>query len=88
MGKPWRWPAMDRWRLLLCAALAVHGYNLPVAFAARSISAGHIGLLIATEPILIIIFGGAMTLAGVAIGERPSAAPAAKFSAPQSCRPD
>jgi len=48
---------VDRWRLLLCALLAVPGSNVSVAFAAHSISAGHIGLLIATEPILIILFG-------------------------------
>lgn len=57
MGKPWRWPAADRLRLLFCALLAVTGYNMPVAFAARSLSAGHLGLLIATEPVFIILFG-------------------------------
>jgi drug/metabolite transporter (DMT)-like permease len=57
MGKPWRWPAAERWQLGLCAVLAVPGYNIPVALAARSISAGRIGLSIATEPIFIILFG-------------------------------
>ncbi len=57
MGKPWRWPAADRRRLVLCALLAVSGYNIPAAYAARTISAGHIGLLIATEPVFIILFG-------------------------------
>ncbi|MGA2776464.1 MAG: EamA family transporter [Steroidobacteraceae bacterium] len=56
MGKPWAWPSADRRRLLFCALLAVSGYNIPVAFAARSISAGHLGLLIATEPVFIVLF--------------------------------
>jgi drug/metabolite transporter (DMT)-like permease len=56
VGKPWRWPTSDQTRLLLCAALAVPGFNMPVAFAARTLSAGHLGLLIATEPILIVLF--------------------------------
>jgi drug/metabolite transporter (DMT)-like permease len=56
-GKPWCWPAKDRLRLLLCAFLAVPGFSIPAAFAARSISAGRLGLLIATEPICIILFG-------------------------------
>ena len=56
VGKPWRWSSSDRIRLMLCAVLAVPGFNMPVAFAARTISAGHLGLLIATEPILIVLF--------------------------------
>jgi drug/metabolite transporter (DMT)-like permease len=56
VGAPWRWPARDRWRLVLCAVLAVPGYSVPVAFAARSLSAGRLGLLVATGPIFIIVF--------------------------------
>jgi drug/metabolite transporter (DMT)-like permease len=90
-GKPWRWPAKDRLQLLLCAFLAVPGFSIPVAFAARSISAGHLGLLIATEPILIIVFaawfyqrrvhvpvmiGAAVAFIGVALTSYGSGAPA------------
>jgi drug/metabolite transporter (DMT)-like permease len=55
-AKPWRWPAADRRLLVLCALLAVPGYNMPVALGAQSLPAGQIGLLIATEPVFIVFF--------------------------------
>jgi drug/metabolite transporter (DMT)-like permease len=55
-ARPWRWPAEDRLLLICCAVLAVPGYNVPVALAARTISASRLGLLIATEPVFIVLF--------------------------------
>jgi drug/metabolite transporter (DMT)-like permease len=55
-SKPWSWSRSDQRTAVLCALLAVPGYNVPVAFAARQISAGRIGLLIATEPLFILLF--------------------------------
>lgn len=55
-GKPWRWPSEDQSRLLLCALLSVPGYNIPVALAAGELTAGRLGLLIATEPLFIVMF--------------------------------
>jgi drug/metabolite transporter (DMT)-like permease len=52
-ARPWRWPRNDKLLLLACAALAVPGYNIPVALGARSVPAGELGLLIATEPVMI-----------------------------------
>jgi drug/metabolite transporter (DMT)-like permease len=81
-AKPWRWPAADRWLAVLCAACAVSGYNIPVALGARSTPAGELGLLIATEPVMImaltlllrrrpihgrILAGGGLALFGVAV---------------------
>lgn len=81
-ARPWRWPAADRVLLLGCAVLAVPGYNLPVAWAAQSVPAGQLGLLIATEPAFIVVLtlilnrqqihrrvwaGSALALAGVAL---------------------
>jgi drug/metabolite transporter (DMT)-like permease len=53
-ARPWRWRKPDRWLLAACAALAVPGYNVPVALAARTMPGGEIGILIATEPVMII----------------------------------
>ena len=53
-ARPWRWPVGDRVLVCLCAFFAVPGYNIPVAFAARTIPAGNLGLLIATEPVFIV----------------------------------
>ena len=39
-AKPWRWRRADQGMLLTCAALAVAGYNIPVALGARTVSAG------------------------------------------------
>lgn len=81
-AQPWRWRAPDRIRLMLCAALAIPGYNIPVALGARFVPAGQLGLLIATEPVFIIaltlllqrqpihrnvIIGSAVALSGVAV---------------------
>lgn len=52
-ARPWRWPRADKLLLLACAVLAVPGYNIPVALGARSVPAGELGLLIATEPVMI-----------------------------------
>ena len=54
-ASPWRWPARDRWLLGGCAVLAIPGYNLPISLAARSVPAGALGLLIATEPVMIVM---------------------------------
>jgi len=76
--------------LLWCAVLAVPGYNIPVALGARSVPAGQLGLLIATEPVFIVIFtlilqrhrirwrvaaGSALALAGVALTSQAPASP-------------
>ncbi len=89
-ARPWRWRAQDRIRLALCAALAVPGYNIPVALGARVLPAGHLGLLIATEPVFIIaltlllqrqpirrnvIVGSALAMTGVAVNSGISAPP-------------
>jgi drug/metabolite transporter (DMT)-like permease len=55
-ARPWRWSRADRWLLVLCALLAVPGYNMPVALGAQSLPAAEIGLLIATEPVFIVAF--------------------------------
>jgi drug/metabolite transporter (DMT)-like permease len=55
-ARPWRWPRADRRLLVLCALLAVPGYNMPVALGAQSLPAAQIGLLIATEPVFIVAF--------------------------------
>ena len=80
-AQPWQWPVADRKLLIACAVLAVPGYNIPVALAARSLHAGQLGLLIATEPAFIVVLtlilkhqrihwrvwaGSALALAGVA----------------------
>ena len=65
-----------------CALLAVPGYNIPVALGARTVPAGQLGLIIATEPVFIVVLslilngqrihrrlvaGSALALAGVAL---------------------
>jgi drug/metabolite transporter (DMT)-like permease len=52
-ARPWRWAVGDQFLLLACAVLAVPGYNVPVALAARYVPAGELGVLIATEPVMI-----------------------------------
>jgi drug/metabolite transporter (DMT)-like permease len=52
-AKPWAWPGRDRLLLLTCAILAVSGYSIPVALGARTVPAGELGVLIATEPVMI-----------------------------------
>jgi drug/metabolite transporter (DMT)-like permease len=56
-AKPWRWPANDMLRAILCGLFSLPGLNIPSALAARTIPAGGIGLITATEPIFIILFG-------------------------------
>lgn len=51
--KPWRWNLKDQLQLLACAALSVPGYNLPVSLGARTVPAGEMGVLIATESLMI-----------------------------------
>ena len=70
--------------------LAVPGYNLPVAWAAQTVPAGQLGLLIATEPAFIVVLtlilnrqqihrrvwaGSALALAGVALTSQGALAP-------------
>lgn len=52
-ARPWRWPTNDKLLLLGCAVLAIPGYNIPVALGARTVTAGQLGVLIATEPVMI-----------------------------------
>jgi len=54
-AKPWRWPSADLVLLAVCAVLAIPGYNIPVALGARSVPAGELGVLIATEPVMIAV---------------------------------
>jgi drug/metabolite transporter (DMT)-like permease len=55
-ARPWRWPRSDQRLMVWCALLAVPGYNIPVAVGAQAVTAAQLGLLIATEPVLIIAF--------------------------------
>ncbi len=65
VAKPWRWPPADIVRLLFSAAFAVPGLNLPAAFAVKTLPAGVLGLVTATEPIFIILFSLLATRSGV-----------------------
>jgi drug/metabolite transporter (DMT)-like permease len=56
-ARPWTWPRRDIALTLLCGLLAMPGLNIPNVLAARTIPAGGIGLISATEPIFIILFG-------------------------------
>jgi drug/metabolite transporter (DMT)-like permease len=64
-AKPWRWPRGDLVRLVVASVLAIPAYNIPVAIAAKTVSAGVMGLLIATEPVFILIFSVLVGRAGV-----------------------
>jgi len=81
-ARPWLWRPLDLLRLIAGSVLAIPAYNIPVALAAKSVPAGTIGLLIATEPIFILLFslvasrtavrptaiiGAALAFAGVAL---------------------
>lgn len=83
-----RWPRRDLLTLVLCATFAVPGLNIPSILSARTLTAGGLGLVSATEPIFIVIFallltrtrvgarvmlGGAIALSGVIIAFAPSA---------------
>jgi drug/metabolite transporter (DMT)-like permease len=89
-ARPWRWPARDRMLLVWCAVLAIPGYNIPVSLGARTIAASQLGLLIATEPVFIVVLtlilkhqrirwrvlvGSALALAGVALTSRGPVSP-------------
>jgi probable blue pigment (indigoidine) exporter len=80
--KPWRWCRRDQLLLLACAALSVPGYNVPASLGARTVPAGEMGVLIATESLMIaaltliierravkvtVIGGSLIALAGVAL---------------------
>ena len=58
---PWLVPALRRWSrqdLLLgafCGVVGVMGYNLPNSLGNRTVSAGMVGLLNATEPLIIVL---------------------------------
>lgn len=58
---PWLVQALRRWskrELLLgafCGVLGVMGYNLPNSIGNRTVSAGMVGLLNATEPLIIVL---------------------------------
>ena len=56
-ARPWTWPRADIARTALCGFLALPGLNIPSVLSARTIPAGGIGLITATEPIFIILFG-------------------------------
>jgi drug/metabolite transporter (DMT)-like permease len=64
-AKPWRWPSRDIVRLVVASILAIPAYNIPVAIAAKTVPAGTMGLLIATEPVFILIFSVMAGRAGV-----------------------
>jgi drug/metabolite transporter (DMT)-like permease len=68
-AKPWFWTPLDILRLVAGAMLAIPAYNIPVAIAAKTVPAGTMGLLIATEPIFILLFSLMMSRAAV----RPTA---------------
>lgn len=54
-ARPWAWPRADQKLTLLAAALGVIGYNLPVAIGQVAASAGSAALVIATEPLWILL---------------------------------
>jgi drug/metabolite transporter (DMT)-like permease len=56
-ARPWTWPRADIARTALCGFLALPGLNIPSVLSARTIPAGGLGLITATEPIFIILFG-------------------------------
>jgi drug/metabolite transporter (DMT)-like permease len=89
-ARPWAWPAGDRRLLLWCAVLAIPGYNIPVALGAQTVPAVRLGLLIATEPVFIVVLtlvlkrqhirwrvwaGSALALAGVALTSQGPVSP-------------
>lgn len=54
-ARPWAWPSPERRLLLLAAGLGVIGYNLPVAIGQVMVDAGTTALVIATEPLWILL---------------------------------
>ncbi len=63
-ARPWRWPPPDIALLAVCAVLAIPGYHIPVALGARTLTAGELGVLIATEPVMIAALTLLMTRRG------------------------
>jgi drug/metabolite transporter (DMT)-like permease len=91
---PWAWPtfrgltARQAGRLAAAGLLGLVGYNLPVAFGLRWLPASTAGLLLATEPVWVLVIsrvflaerggvrpwvGSAVALAGVAALAGPGA---------------
>jgi len=54
-ARPWVWPCSERRLLLLATGLGVIGYNLPVAIGQVVVDAGTTALVIATEPLWILL---------------------------------
>lgn len=75
-ARPWAWPRADRKLTLLAAAVGVIGYNLPVTIGQVAANAGSTALVIATEPLWILLLWSlkrrvmptAPQLGGVGIG--------------------
>ncbi|RWR31881.1 DMT family transporter [Sinirhodobacter populi] len=75
-AKPWAWPRQDQGLALLAAGLGVVGYNLPVTLGQVYVPAGMTALIIATEPLWILLMWSALrrnlpsrpTIIGSALG--------------------
>ncbi len=63
---PWAWPVFRRLRprsagrLLAAGLLGLVGYNLPVTLGLRWLPAATAGLLLATEPVWVLVLGRAV----------------------------
>ena len=72
---PWAWPVLRRLRprsagrLAAAGVLGLVGYNLPVTLGLRWLPAATAGLLLATEPVWVLVLGRLFT------GERGGARP-------------
>ena len=72
---PWAWPVFRRLRprsagrLLAAGVLGLVGYNLPVTLGLRWLPAATAGLLLATEPVWVLVLGRLFT--GERGGVRP-----------------
>ena len=72
---PWAWPVFRRLRprsagrLLAAGVLGLVGYNLPVTLGLRWLPAATAGLLLATEPVWVLVLGRLFT------GERAASGP-------------
>jgi drug/metabolite transporter (DMT)-like permease len=72
---PWAWPVFGRLRprsagrLIAAGALGLVGYNLPVTLGLRWLPAATAGLLLATEPVWVLVLGRLFT--GERGGVRP-----------------
>src|SRR6202041_3544148 len=72
---PWAWPVFGRLRprsagrLLAAGVLGLVGYNLPVTLGLRWLPAATAGLLLATEPVWVLVLGRLFT--GERGGVRP-----------------